>query len=763
MVEQLQVALGLKEAVSRWCCPPSSPQLVSSEEGREGGIVFLQQLLLLQQLDGSQAPPIPPQLLREEAAEAPKSCTSPHTDSVALLINPYSCSSLNSRINGVHSGASIQQEGAPGVSESPRAPDGPPAGRRSLQQSSNMSYCYAASERHAAFFTSPTLSCRGPLSFGGPEQREEEGMQATAEGEPPEGPQFVAHSDMNAAAMFPDNAGPLLADATSAAVSGAVSAEVQKQRGQQQQQRGQQQQQRGQQQQQRPRLSQVVQQQKAAAAATAAKVTKEKGIKRRPEQQGAPRGTSLVAAAAVSPATGPPLQVIGGPVPRGEGPPQKRQAVGKRRGETGAGVRSSSNNSRSKTGGGGFPTKTAAAAASRVSSAGVAENSSSSNSSSCCRVTLSSAKSCPQLQLKQQQDTKSLQESPSDIEAAEDAAAAAALAAARCSSSSSSGDGAEAAVRAFAAEWLRGCQQRLEAMRAKARKESITRSSSSSNTGDVSASVSSAAASNTHEELQQAKKQLKQELRSYNISFAAHFGRQPLKQDKEPLRPVYMHYQRIKQRLEQHLAAAEGNSPLVSAAAAVGVGGSADEGQGSATAATTSLPAVSNVATSNSRRSSTADCSSSSAVAAGAATAAPSPAPTKRQKAPHNLRVPEVLSPKATAHRGRPSGGGPRSPAKASKEKQQQKPVSARPSAYDRQQQQQKRREEMALQLHQLQRERRSLGDKLAAYHLQFKQEHGRPLRLKADIAPVHQEYKLFVEITKQIEALAFALQKQTL
>ncbi|CDJ35918.1 uncharacterized protein EMH_0002160 [Eimeria mitis] len=487
------------------------------------------------------------------------------------------------------------------------------------------------------------------------------------------------------------------------------------------------------------RQSQMLRQQKPAAAA---KTNKEKGIKRRPEQQGplhgASRAISGASAAAASPAAqGPPLHVVGGPVARADGPPQKRQAVGRRRGETAAGVRSSSSNSssnssRGKAAGGGGPHKSSVAA--RGSSAGGPQSSS-------CRPSTTAKASPPQPM--QQQENGGLQESSSDIEATESGAAAAAVAAARCSSSNS---GADAAVSAFAAEWLRGCQQRLEETKGKPREDNVAGASGS--TGhrglrDTPPRHSSSAASsfNPHEEqqlqLQKIKKQLKQELRAYNAAFTAHFGRQPLKQDKEPLRPVYMHYQRIKQRLEQHLlVAAEENRPSEAATNPAESSSVATEVSSSAAATT--------------RRNTTDICSPPAA-------ASPTGAAKRIRRQRSSVRSVEALSPKA-AHRGVAPSSAPKSPGKA-KEKQ----TSTRPSAFEIQQQLQRRREEMALQLHQLQRERRLLGDKLAAYHLRFKQEHGRPLRLKADIAPVHEEYKLFVEITKQIDGLAFALQKQTL
>lgn len=230
------------------------------------------------------------------------------------------------------------------------------------------------------------------------------------------------------------------------------------------------------------------------------------------------------------------------------------------------------------------------------------------------------------------------------------------------------------------------------------------------------------------------KKTLKQELKAYNIAFASHFGRQPLKQDKEPLRPVYMHYQLIKQVID-HLAA--------------------EEAERSSAAAESSTPAAAR------RR-----------VPSGTATTAKadathSPKSTRRvTDVEKRFRKSRSLLPNEDSYASlSPAGArrvgsgcpGPRSLGQAKERRNNQL------SACARQQQMQQRREEMTAQLHQLQRERRVLGDKLAAFNLRFKQETGRALRLKSDIAPVQHEYTLFVEITKQIDALDYALQKQAL
>lgn len=331
-----------------------------------------------------------------------------------------------------------------------------------------------------------------------------------------------------------------------------------------------------------------------------------------------------------------------------------------------------------------------------------------------------------------------LQESSSDIEVdsgTNSAAAAAALAAARCSSAQ---DSSQDPLSAFAAEWLLGCQQRLLAASGGA-PERPADSSSGARMPEAARPVPISGSCPRRQgdlhKLQITKKTLKQELRAYNTAFASYFGRQPLKQDKEPLRPLYMHYQGIKQCIA-HLTAAEGNGHTA-----------VESDTPTAVDAAASQTATASAATSTRRKSPSASSSP--------ATNSPTCA-MKRLRKSRSLRLADGLSPKAAQRLGS-SGGGHRSPVTA-KEKSWSKL-----SAYDRQQLLQQKREEMTFQLHQLKRERRLLGDKLAAYHLRFKQEHGRPLRLKADITPVQEEYKLYVETTRQLDALAFALQNQPL
>ncbi|CDJ51730.1 hypothetical protein, conserved [Eimeria brunetti] len=711
MVEQLQVALGLKEAVRRWCqCQP--PQC-SKQKAGGFAVTFLQQLLLLGSLEGAEAPPLPPRLLLDEGGDVPQERkTSFPAEEAALLFTPHSRNASNPRSSScLHK---VLQLGVVGSGQVGCHVRSCPAVAQAAISSDSTTEPTVVPQRQG-------MPLRQSLAYGGPVQQE--GLNAGAAGTA--GHQLVSSSDKTTAESLESSSPSPGVISASAAVAGAEAME----------------QQRGLQNQRQPQLRQ----QRPGAVG---KPSKEKGTKRRPEQrvplQGALRTTSLSSVvAAPTAALGPLLQIVGGPVARAEGPPQKRQAVARSRGDTEAGVRSSSSSSRSKPIGGGATYKTAPAA--RGCSAGRRQGSS-------CRLSPNAKVSPPTP--KQGQENGGIQESATDIEATEHCAAAAAVAAARCSSSSS---GADAAVSAFAAEWLRGCQQRLEATGAKAREESAAGSSSRGPGGqrDSPSHYSSSVASlKSHEELQlqQTKRQLKQELRGYNAAFAAHFGRQPLKQDKEPLRPVYMHYQRIKQRLEQHLVAAERNRSAGSATTTIETATATVEAATTtaATAESSSGAAEISSAATSARRYTTHSSSNLTATS-------PTGAMKRLRRQRSSLRSLEAVSPKS-GHRGGPTPGVPRSPGMA-KEKQ----TTTKPSAFERQQQMMRRREEMALRLHQLQRERRLLGDKLAAYHLRFKQEHGRPLRLKADIAPVHEEYKLFVEITKQIDALAFALQRQTL
>jgi len=48
------------------------------------------------------------------------------------------------------------------------------------------------------------------------------------------------------------------------------------------------------------------------------------------------------------------------------------------------------------------------------------------------------------------------------------------------------------------------------------------------------------------DELQKIKRSVKSELKRYDQSFVQVFFRQPGKQEKEPLRPLYMYYKRLK-------------------------------------------------------------------------------------------------------------------------------------------------------------------------------------------------------------------------
>ena len=48
------------------------------------------------------------------------------------------------------------------------------------------------------------------------------------------------------------------------------------------------------------------------------------------------------------------------------------------------------------------------------------------------------------------------------------------------------------------------------------------------------------------EDLNKLKRAVKNDLKRYDQNFVSHFYRQPNKQDKEPLRPLYMYYKKLK-------------------------------------------------------------------------------------------------------------------------------------------------------------------------------------------------------------------------
>jgi hypothetical protein len=52
-----------------------------------------------------------------------------------------------------------------------------------------------------------------------------------------------------------------------------------------------------------------------------------------------------------------------------------------------------------------------------------------------------------------------------------------------------------------------------------------------------------------HDELNKIKRNVKNELKRYDQTFVGLFFRQPAKYDKEPLRPLYMYYKRLKNLL----------------------------------------------------------------------------------------------------------------------------------------------------------------------------------------------------------------------
>jgi hypothetical protein len=50
----------------------------------------------------------------------------------------------------------------------------------------------------------------------------------------------------------------------------------------------------------------------------------------------------------------------------------------------------------------------------------------------------------------------------------------------------------------------------------------------------------------SYEELNKVKRNVKSELKKYDQTFFAMFSRAPAKTDKEPLRPLYMYYKKLK-------------------------------------------------------------------------------------------------------------------------------------------------------------------------------------------------------------------------
>lgn len=53
------------------------------------------------------------------------------------------------------------------------------------------------------------------------------------------------------------------------------------------------------------------------------------------------------------------------------------------------------------------------------------------------------------------------------------------------------------------------------------------------------------------EDLLQEKRKVKRELKSYDQGFSAQFGRAPSREEKEPMRPLYMFYKKLKQAISR--------------------------------------------------------------------------------------------------------------------------------------------------------------------------------------------------------------------
>ena len=55
----------------------------------------------------------------------------------------------------------------------------------------------------------------------------------------------------------------------------------------------------------------------------------------------------------------------------------------------------------------------------------------------------------------------------------------------------------------------------------------------------------------SYEELVMEKKNVKNELKHYDSCFKTCYGRHPKREEKEPIRPLYMYYKRIKQTMSK--------------------------------------------------------------------------------------------------------------------------------------------------------------------------------------------------------------------
>jgi hypothetical protein len=64
----------------------------------------------------------------------------------------------------------------------------------------------------------------------------------------------------------------------------------------------------------------------------------------------------------------------------------------------------------------------------------------------------------------------------------------------------------------------------------------------------------------TVDDLHKEKKAVKNELKQYDITFENMFGRQPCRSDKEPLRPLYMFYRRLKHVITKRAMNAKGGN-----------------------------------------------------------------------------------------------------------------------------------------------------------------------------------------------------------
>lgn len=416
--QQQQIAVGLRDAVKRWCLPVCNAHLASAEflEGPCGagaeaqGTHFLDQLLLVGSLSDADAVPLPVHLFQEEtggsqdwrslgttgdATLTPNSCSGASTFRSGLGVPPYPNSGShdadrdNSTEEPPTSLSFIEQRHSDTGTYDGRSQATPEA-RDGITSGGSLPIDPQGNPGDASLHLSPLLGTEGP---------ELPGSETSAGQDLPAGLSYLRSTEVVQASR-PTAAAPTAAAPRTAGIATPITeSEHQEQRKQQQQQQQQ---------------AQVSRHLRSSAAPTLAS----KGMKRRPEalsflrgtSRGGPQNASSPAAASAGPA--------GGPSTRPDGPPQKRQAVAvaRRRGEPAPPARSNTiSNISTKALGTSLAPRRAASALVKSSSGRVV------HSSNSCKLSLSnsdaSARPKPQSPAQPQQQHQKLQAEPSPASA----------------------------------------------------------------------------------------------------------------------------------------------------------------------------------------------------------------------------------------------------------------------------------------------------------------------------------------------------------